>query len=107
MHLNSTDSGPRNEGEGGQQAVPVEPAPASTYARGLWIKIFLAAIVAATVYEAVKQIALPHVTLWRSHVITIIVFGVISTLAVYAALRARSGLVAQLRVLSAINRPIH
>jgi len=51
----------------------------------------------AAAYETAEQYALPYLAPWQSHAITALVFAIGSTLAVYLALRRRSGLLAQLQ----------
>jgi len=59
------------------------------------IKTFLAVTLAAAVYESGKQFVYPNLTLWQSHVITVLVFGLGETAAVYLTGRERWQLLAE------------
>jgi PAS domain S-box-containing protein len=57
-------------------------------------KVFLISVTATAVYEIVKQLALPQITLWKSHAITIVVSAIGATVAAFLALRKQSMLLA-------------
>jgi len=62
-----------------------------------WIGTLLAALAAAALYEAVKQIAFPRISPWGSQAITIAVFGLVATFAVYRPLLKYAPLLAAYR----------
>ncbi len=50
-------------------------------------KITLATLVIMTIYEAAKQVVFPQVTLWQSHLITVVFTGLAAPAVAYFALR--------------------
>ena len=54
------------------------------------IKTFLLAAVAAILYEVVKDLAFPHITLFQSQVITVVIVGLAACVGQFAARRSRT-----------------
>ena len=59
----------------------------SVLSRSLVI-VFFSMIVLMTVFEVVKQIVVPSVTLWESHIITIFFTSIVAVILVYLPLRS-------------------
>jgi hypothetical protein len=67
MALNSNAFDPPNDGD--QLAEPDFSRP---YDLGTLLKTFLAVALAAAAYEEAKRLLFPHITLWQSHAITVV-----------------------------------
>jgi hypothetical protein len=66
--------------------------------RLIWqlVKIFLLMIVGMTVYESIKQVVHPNISIWQSHIVTIIFSSVCATVAAFYFLRKQIRLNSQL-----------
>jgi len=61
-------------------------------------KTFVLVAAAGVVFQGVKHLLFPQVTLWQSHIQTILFLSVAATFAVYLSMRGRVALVQQTRV---------
>lgn len=61
-------------------------------ARRALIESFLVAVAGATVYQGAKDLIFPHLSLWGSHVNTILAFGLVAACATFVASRKNARL---------------
>ncbi len=104
MVMGSVDPGKGNQGSSDVRSRPESSYLSSSLVVGPLLAAFLVTIVAASAVEAVTDLLYGHLTVWQWHAVSVVIFGVVSTVAVYFALRRRVELLIQANLYLAERR---